>query len=260
MRHGVPERPVGGPGPRPGTRTEHGPGAGGRPSPGRVPGPGFSGDGPLSRAAALVHTLLTVEAMLLAAASPGLVALFFLDRDPAGLPLAAVCLLPLGPALAAALHALHHRGRDLTDLHPARDYWRGWRLNAWPALKLWAGLLTWLTVVAFCLAHFPLTGLPGWWAALLAAAGLAGLLWGAHALVLTSLFAFRTADTYRLAAYFLLRHGRTTLGAASLIVVAAGLTLLATEALPALLAPLLLLSLLHTSRPVITETEEDFTV
>ncbi|MEW1718262.1 hypothetical protein [Streptomyces sp. NPDC093109] len=218
------------------------------------------GDGPLSRAAALVHTLLTVEAMLLVAASPGLLVLLGAGRTPAGLPLAALGLLPLGPALAAALYALHHRSRDLTDLHPARDYWRGWRLNAGPALKVWAPLLGWLTVIAVSLTHFPVTGLPGWWAVLLAALGLGGLLWGAHALVLTSLFVFRTADTCRLAAYYLFRHGRSTLGAASLLVLAAGLTLLATEALPALLAPLLLLSLLHAGRPVITETEERFTV
>ncbi|AXG81714.1 DUF624 domain-containing protein [Streptomyces paludis] len=218
------------------------------------------GDGPLSRAAALVHTLLTVEAMLLVAAAPGLLLLPGLGRTPADLPLAALCLLPLGPALAAAVYALHHRGRDLTDLHPARDYWRGWRLNARPALRIWAPMTGWLTVIALSLSHFTVTGLPGWWAVLLAVLGLGGLLWGAHALVLVSLFDFRTADICRLAAYFLFRHGRSTLGAASLTVLAAGLALTVTEALPALLAPLLLLSLLHAGRPVITETEERFTV
>lgn len=55
------------------------------------------GTGPLSRAAALLHTLLTVEALLLATSAPGLVGLLFLGPDPANLPLAAVCLLPLGP-------------------------------------------------------------------------------------------------------------------------------------------------------------------
>ncbi|GAB7105080.1 hypothetical protein JCM4814A_33940 [Streptomyces phaeofaciens JCM 4814] len=218
------------------------------------------GTGVLSRAAALLHTLLTVEALLLAAATPGLIALFLLDPDPANLPLAAVCLLPLGPALSAALYALHHRGRDLTDLHPARAYARGWRLNAVPALTLWTPLLAWLTVIAFTLTHFAATGLPRWWAALLGLTGAVSLLWGAHALVLTSLFAFRSRDTARLAAYFLLRHARATAGAASLLVLAAGLTALLTEALPALLAAPLLLSLLHCERPVIAETEEDFTV
>lgn len=217
------------------------------------------GDGPLSRAAALIHTLVTVEALLLVAAAPGLAGLSLLEPDASNLPLAAVCLLPLGPALSAALYALHHRDRDLTDLHPARTYWRGWRLNAVPSLKLWAPLLTWLTVVAFTLTHFSATGLPGWWAVLLAVVGAGSLLWGAHALVLTSLFAFRARDTARLSGHFLLRHRRATLGAASLLVLAAGLTALLTEALPALLAAPLLLSLLHSSRPVIVETQEDFT-
>lgn len=218
------------------------------------------GIGPLSRAAALIHTLVTVEALLLAAAAPGLAGLFLLGPDPSNLPLAAVCLLPLGPALSAALYALHHRDHDLTDLHPARAYRRGWRLNALPALKLWAPLLAWLTVIAFTLTHFSATGLPGWWAVLLAAIGLGSLLWGAHALVLTSLFSFRTRDTARLAGYFLFRHGRATLATASLLVLTAAGTALLTEALPALLAAPLLLSLLHGSRAVIAETQEDFTV
>ncbi|MFC9680868.1 hypothetical protein [Streptomyces sp. NPDC056948] len=217
------------------------------------------GAGALSRASALIHTVLTVEALLLLTASPGLAGLLLLGPDPANLPLAALCLLPLGPALSAALYALHHRSRDLTELRPARAFLRGWRLNAVPALKLWTPLLAWLTVIAFTLTHFSATGLPGWWALLLAAIGALALLWGAHALVLTSLFAFRARDTARLAGYFLFRHGRATLAAASLLILTAALTALLTEALPALLAAPLLLSLLHGSRTVITETQEEFT-
>lgn len=217
------------------------------------------GTGALSRASALIHTVLTVEALLLVTASPGLAGLLLLGPDPANLPLAALCLLPLGPSLSAALYALHHRSRDLTELHPARAFLRGWRLNAVPALKLWTPLLAWLTVIAFTLTHFTATGLPGWWALLLAAIGAGALLWGAHALVLTSLFAFRARDTARLAGYFLFRHGRATLAAASLLILTAALTALLTEALPALLAAPLLLSLLHGSRTVITETQEEFT-
>ncbi|MET9685700.1 hypothetical protein [Streptomyces coeruleorubidus] len=217
------------------------------------------GTGALSRASALIHTVLTVEALLLLAASPGLAGLLLLGPDPANLPLAALCLLPLGPALSAALYALHHRSLDLTELHPARAFLRGWGLNAVPALKLWAPLLAWLTVIAFTLTHFSATGLPGWWALLLGAIGAGSLLWGAHALVLTSLFDFRARDTARLAGYFLFRHGRATLAAASLLVLAAAMTALLTEALPALLAAPLLLSLLHGSRTVITETQEEFT-
>ncbi|KPI24908.1 hypothetical protein OV320_8113 [Actinobacteria bacterium OV320] len=49
------------------------------------------GTGPLSRAAALLHTLLTIEGLLLATAAPGLVGLLFLGPEPANLPLAACC-------------------------------------------------------------------------------------------------------------------------------------------------------------------------
>ncbi|MGV9727409.1 hypothetical protein ACWDUE_08540 [Streptomyces albogriseolus] len=217
------------------------------------------GAGPLSRAAALIHTLVTVEALLLLTAAPGLAGLFLLAPDPANLPLAALCLLPLGPSAAAALYALHHRGDDLTELRPSRVFLRGWRLGAGPALKLWAPLLGWLTVIAFTLTHFPATGLPRWWAFLLAVTGVGSLLWGAHALVLTALFAFRARDTARLAAYFLFRHPRATLGALSLLILTAAGTALLTEALPALLAAPLLLSLLRAGRPLITETREEFT-
>ncbi|MFC8034273.1 hypothetical protein ACFUVU_15850 [Streptomyces griseoincarnatus] len=217
------------------------------------------GTGPLSRAAALIHTLVTVEALLLLTASPGLAGLFLLAPEPANLPLAALCLLPLGPSAAAALYALHHRSGDLTELRPARAFLRGWRLGAGPALKLWAPLLAWLTVIAFTLTHFPATGLPGWWASLLAVTGVGSLLWGAHALVLTALFAFRARDTARLAAYFLAKRPRATLGALSLLILTAAGTALLTEALPALLSAPLLLSLLHAGRPVIEETREHFT-
>ncbi|GHF94922.1 hypothetical protein GCM10018777_01290 [Streptomyces albogriseolus] len=217
------------------------------------------GTGPLSRAAALIHTLVIVEALLLLTAAPGLAGLFLLAPDPANLPLAALCLLPLGPSAAAALYALHHRGGDLTELRPSRVFLRGWRLGAGPALKLWAPLLGWLTVIAFTLTHFPATGLPGWWAFLLAVTGVGSLLWGAHALVLTAVFAFRARDTARLAAYFLFRHPRATLGALSLLILTAAGTALLTEALPALLAAPLLLSLLRAGRPLITETREEFT-
>ncbi|MEV5608577.1 hypothetical protein [Streptomyces sp. NPDC052225] len=218
------------------------------------------GAGPLSRACALVHTLLTVEVLLVATVAPGGVGLLLLGGTPGTLPLAALCLVPLGPALAAALYALHHRSDDLTQLRPARAYLRGLRLNSVAALRLWVPLLAWLTVIAYSLTHFAAAGLPGWWAGLLALTGVGAALWGANCLVLLALFSFRTADTARLAAYFMLRRGGATLGALSALVVAGAATLWFTEIAALLLAPLLLLSVLRTSRPMITETREKFTV
>jgi hypothetical protein len=67
------------------------------------------GTGPLSRACALVYTLLVTEGLFLLATVPGLVPLLLLDRDASNLPLDALCLVPAGPAASAALFALHRR-------------------------------------------------------------------------------------------------------------------------------------------------------
>lgn len=217
------------------------------------------GEGPLSRACALVYTLLVVEVLLLVTTVPGLAGLVLLDRDAANLPLAAACALPAGPALSAALYALRHRRADLTDLHPAAAFWRGYRLNLLGALKIWVPALAWLTVIGSTLANFGAAGVPGWWAVLLVVVAAAVALWTVTALVVASLFAFRTRDVARLAVYLLLRFPRVALGDACLLVVAAGVTLAATEAATLLSASALAALLLLNHRPVIAEIREKFT-
>jgi Protein of unknown function, DUF624 len=216
------------------------------------------GEGPLARASAFIYTLLVTEVLFLLTALPGLVPLVLLDRDASNLPLVAACALPLGPALAAALFALHHRSRDLADLHPAAAFWRGYRLNFLPVLRIWAPWLVWLAVVAVTLANFTAAGVPGWWAVLLVAVAVGATLWMANALVITSLFAFRTLDLARLAAYFLARTPATTLGNACLLVVAAGVTWWASEAVLVLLVPVFGLFMLRTCDPMITEVRREF--
>ncbi|WP_182903017.1 hypothetical protein [Microbispora sp. H10830] len=218
------------------------------------------GQGPLSRASALVYTLLVVELLVLVTAVPGLIGLVLLDRDAANVPLAAACALPAGPALSAALYAVHHRRLDLTDLHPATAFWRGYRMNVRGVVKLWIPLLAWLTVLGSTLANFGAAGVPGWWAILLVLIALAAALWGANALVITSLFAFRARDVARLAAYFLFSSPRVALANACLLVVAAGVTLVASEAALTLLASVFAAALLLNSRPLIAGVTEKFTV
>ncbi|GLX10096.1 hypothetical protein [Microbispora sp. NBRC 16548] len=218
------------------------------------------GQGPLSRASALVYTLLVVELLVLVTTVPGLIGLVLLDRDAANVPLAAACALPAGPALSAALYALHHRRLDLTDLHPATVFWRGYRMNVRGVVKLWIPLLAWLTVLGSTLANFGAAGVPGWWAILLVLIALAAALWGANALVITSLFAFRARDVARLAAYFLFSSPRVALADACLFVVAAGVTLVASEAALTLLASVFAAALLLNSRPLIAQVTEKFTV
>ncbi|WP_405084976.1 hypothetical protein [Microbispora sp. NBC_01389] len=220
------------------------------------------GTGPLSRAAALVYTLLVVELLLLAACLPGLAGLVLLGlfgRAAANVPLAAACLLPAGPALSAALYAVHRRRADLADLRPAAAFLRGYAMNVRGALKVWVPALAWLTVVAVVLVNFPAAGVPDWWTVPLLVVGVATVLWTANALVITSLFTFRGRDVARLAAYFLFRTPWVALGGAGLLVAAAGLTLVATEAATAALASVFTALLLLNSRPVIAEVRDRFT-
>jgi hypothetical protein len=217
------------------------------------------GTGPLARVTALVYTALVVELLLLVTTGPGLVPLLLLDRDASNLPLAAVCLTPMGPALSAALYALHRRRLDLADLHPAAAFWRGYRLNARSALRVYLPWLAVMTVVATTVAHHRAAAIPGWWVVLLGVIAVAATLWLTNALVITSLFTFRAIDVARLAAYFLGRTPKVTLGSAGLLVLAAVVTAFATEAALALLASAFGLMLLSNSRQLIDQVQEDFT-
>lgn len=217
------------------------------------------GNGPLSQGAALIYTLLVIELLFLLTTLPGLVPLVLLTADSSNIPLAAACALPLGPALSAALYALRHRSGDLTDLHPAAAFWRGYRLNALGSLRIWVPCLAWLAIIGLNLANFGAADVPGWWAGLLVAVGIAVTLWLANALVITSLFSFRTVDVARLALLFLARAPGVTLGNACLVVLAGLLTAAASEAVLVLLASVVALVLLLTSRTMITAIQEEFT-
>jgi hypothetical protein len=217
------------------------------------------GTGPLSRAAALIYTLLVVNVLTLLAALPGLVPLALLGRDASNLPLVALCLLPVGPSMSAGVYAIAHRQADITDLAPAAAFVRGYRANLRGVLALWPAMLVWLTVIAVSLSNFAVAGLPGWWAVLLAVVGVAATLWGMNALVITSLFAFRARDVARLATYFLVRAPGVAIGNACLLVVAVGVTVMFSEVVLGLLASVFLLALVRTAQPMLARIRAEFT-
>ncbi|GIG92258.1 DUF624 domain-containing protein [Plantactinospora endophytica] len=221
---------------------------------------GRFGTGPLSRAMALVYSLLVVELLLVLTTLPGLLPLLLLlDRDASNLPLVALCLLPVGPAVSAALYALRHHRPDLADLRPAALFWRGYRANVRGVLAIWLPWLLWLTVVGLNLNNFGAAGVPGWWRVPLLLVALGVTLWGINALVITSLFTFRIRDVARLALHFLGHAPGVTLGNACLLVVAAGIVWLSSEAVLGLLGSVLTLALLRNSRPLVGKVEEEFT-
>ncbi|QSB17223.1 DUF624 domain-containing protein [Natronosporangium hydrolyticum] len=218
------------------------------------------GSGPLARGCAYVYTVFLTQLLFLLFTVPGLVPLvLLLDRDVSNLPLAAAGLIPLGPALAAMVFAFHHRSNDLTELHPVATFWRGYRLNFVPVLRIWVPWLAGMTIIAVNLAYLGAAGIPGWWAGLLVVIAVVATLWIVNALVITSLFTFRTRDIARLAGYFLARTPGATLGNVCLLVVMVGLTYAASEAVLALVAWAFAQFLLLTSRPTITVVEREFT-
>lgn len=216
------------------------------------------GEGALSRVSATVYTLVVVELLFLLTVLPGLVVLVLLGRTASNLPLVAACALPAGPALSAAVFALRQRRGDLADLHPGKAFWRGYRLNALPVLRVWVPWLAVLTVIAVSLAHLEAADIPGWWRVLLVLVATAATVWMLNAVVIISLFAFRTIDVARLAVYFLFRTPRTSLGVLCLVVVTVGLTALATELAVVLLGSVLALLLLLAARPMIDRIHADF--
>ncbi|MEU7613008.1 DUF624 domain-containing protein [Micromonospora sp. NPDC049204] len=216
------------------------------------------GDGPLSRITSRVYILLVVELLFLLTTLPGLLPMLLLGRDPSNLPLAAVLLVPVGPALSAALYALRHQRSDLTDLRPAAVFWRGYRANLPGVLRVWVPTLLWLTVLAVNLAYRGAVGLPGWWTVPLVLLAVGVTLCAANALVITSLFDFRTRDVLRLAVHFLVRTPGVTVGNALLVAAAAAVTAVFSEAVLAMLGSVAVLALLRVSDPMVRLTQNEF--
>ncbi|WP_433124560.1 DUF624 domain-containing protein [Micromonospora sp. CA-240977] len=216
------------------------------------------GDGPLSRITSRVYILLVVELLLLLTTLPGLLPMLLLGRDPSNLPLAAVLLVPVGPALSAALYALCHQPADLTDLRPAAVFWRGYRTNLSGVLRVWVPTLLWLTVLAVNLAYRDAVGLPGWWAVPLVLLAVVVTLCAANALVITSLFDFRTRDVLRLAVHFLVRTPGVTVGNALLLAAAAAVTAVFSEAVLAMLGAVAVLAFLRVSDPMVRLIQKEF--
>lgn len=217
------------------------------------------GEGPLARAAALVYSLLTIELLLLLTTLPGLIPLVLLGRDASNAPLAVACAIPLGPALSAALFALRKHQGDLADLKPAVEFWRGYKLNAAGVLRVWIPWLVLMAILAVNLSHVKAADIPAWWVGLLVALAAAATLWVINALLITSLFAFRAVDVARLAAYFLGRTKGVTLGNLCLLICAAGLVAVASEAVLALVGVVFAVFLLRTGGPMIALVTEEFT-
>lgn len=220
------------------------------------------GSGVLSRISAWVYWALVVEGLLLLTGAPGIVLLLLLAPSAGTVPLAALCLVPVGPALAAAVFAwrdfLDAQPGD-RDLQPARHFWRGYRLNWRDVLRWWVPALVVLAVLGVNASAGGAVRGGGAFAVASLVLGAAVLVWAGNAVVLSALFAFRTRDVARLSAYYLAARPVAGLGVLALLVVAGGLAVLTTDWLVVLLGSVLVLLLVRNAQPVIADAKERFT-
>lgn len=221
------------------------------------------GRGLFSRGSAAVYWAVVIEGLIVLTSLPGLAAFVLLDPSVGNAPLFALAAVPLGPSLGAAVHAWRHWQTTPPadrDLAPAAHYWRGYKLSWRDVLRWWVPTVLVLAVLAVNVAGAgALGGSGGAFALVSVLIGVGVLVWAGHALVLSSLFSFRTRDVARLAAHYLAARPASTLGVLALVVVAAGTALLATDWLLVLLASPLVAVLVRNATPVLTDARTRFT-
>ncbi|GAB3217066.1 DUF624 domain-containing protein [Kineococcus gypseus] len=215
------------------------------------------GEGPLSQVTQVVHWFVVVEVLLALATAPGLAGALLLAPDASNLPLYALCAVPAGPALAASVFAWRAFLVD-HDAAPAREFLRGYRLDALDALRTWVPALAVLTVLAVNMAHRDVVGAAAVFTPLYAVLGAAVLLWAVRVLVLTAVFTFRWRDAARLGVLTLLTRPRSTLALLSLLVLAIGTAWVTFDAVVVLLASVLTFLLAHSEGTVLREVRERF--
>lgn len=221
------------------------------------------GDGPLARGASAVYHTLVLELLLILTCAPGLAFLVLLVPDRSNIPLAALALVPCGPAVSATVFAWR-RVLAAGGLEPARYFWRGYRLNAVAVLRWWVPALAVFVILGIDLTYVDAVA-PAGGARLVLTIGVAAVLAVvlvacAHALVLTSLFDLRTRDVVRLALHYTRCFPMAGLGALSITVLALGVVATTSDWVLALLGSIFALLLLHNAGPLITDIEENFTV
>lgn len=213
--------------------------------------------GILGRVTGVVYWLVVIELCFLLASLPGFAGFLFLQPVAGNIPLFALCLLPVGPALSAAFTALRARQRDRDVDDPWRRFWRAWVGNLREVLVLWVPALAVLTLLGFNAAFAGAVGVPFQIIAIVL--GVVLLVWTVHVLTIVSLFAFRTRDAARLALFYIFAKPLVSLGVLSFLVLTVALVFLVSAWAPALLASVVAMLLLANARPMVADIEARFT-
>ncbi len=190
---------------------------------------------PAGQRAGAGRALVLLECLLLLTTAPGAVGLVLLGRAPA-VALVALCLVPAGPALAAALFAWRRLGTEASDGVVA-DFRRGYRVSWFDGLRVWIPVLAVLASFGTMLERLDSQAIraPGAVAVACVVLGAIVWVWGAHLLAVAAVFSFRTLDSARIAAFMVLGQPRASL---AVLVLGAGVVAAAWAAGPWVLVPL----------------------
>ena len=210
--------------------------------------------------AAVAAWFVVVEALLVLTTVPALAWLLLLDQRWSNAPWMVVLTIPVGPAVSAALYAWRHYTRENT-LGPAAAFWRGYRVNWRDSLRLWVPSLVVLVLLGVNVANlrtdddapvvFAVVGV-------LALAMVA--VWAAHAVLVVSLFRFRTSDVVRIGVFFVVAKPVASLVALAIVGVGVAAAWIVGPWLPVLLGSVATYLLWRNGIPLAAEVERRFVV
>ncbi|ASK65938.1 hypothetical protein CFK39_08995 [Brachybacterium avium] len=203
-----------------------------------------------------VYWFLVIDVLLVLAAAPTVLLWTVMSPSALSSLLFVVAALPLLPALSAALYACRS-WREERELVPARQFLRGYRLNALESLTVGTPVMLVLALAMFNLARAGSRGI-GTVDIVFLVVGAAALLVLVRALSIVSRFSFRLRDVYRLTAFTLLTKPLSTLSLLSLGVLTLGIVLVIGEFLLLFTASLLVFALWASERPVAELLMESF--
>lgn len=216
------------------------------------------GRGPLSRMTAAVYRYLVLGLFLALSGVPTLLFWSLLSPVPANVVLFVAALLPVAPALSAALYAQRAWAKE-PDLSPARPLFRGLRLNLRDTLSWWVPVLALMTVLAVNVL-FAGTVAGGEITRPLSVVLIVVLaVWSGHLLIVTSFFSFRLRDVLRVAAAEFFLAWKSSVGILALLLVATATVVLSSEMFLLLLAWAFAASLWQVAQPVAADITERFT-
>jgi hypothetical protein len=216
------------------------------------------GPGTLSRLTAGIYRHLVLGLFLGAAGLPTVLFWTLLSPEPANAVLFVAALLPVAPALSAALYAQRAWSRE-PDLSPARPLLRGLRLNLRDTLAWWIPVLAFATVLAVNVLFADRVAGGAALRPVCAVLMAALAVWSGHLLVVTSFFSFRFRDVLRVAAAECFLSWKSSLGMLSLLVVATAVVALSSEALLLLTGWAFAAALWLVVRPVVADITGRFT-